>query len=75
MAIKLSIIGVDRYTIPCLKANILPHAVKLKLGYCHNCGLFSSQRYRNDLKKITLSICGLWPVQPTLTSHIGVKIM
>ena len=29
MAIQLSIIGVDPYTIPCLKANILCHAVKL----------------------------------------------
>ena len=26
-------------------------------------------------QKITLSICGLWPVQSTPTSHIGVEIM
>ena len=43
MAIKLSIIGIDPYIIPFSKANILRHAVKLKLGYCHTCGLFSSQ--------------------------------
>ena len=42
MAIKLSIIDIDPYIIPYSKANILRHAVKLKLGYCHTCGLFSS---------------------------------
>ena len=34
--------NIDPYIIPYSKANILRHAVKLKLGYCHTCGLFSS---------------------------------
>ena len=42
VTIKLSITGIDPYIIPYSKANILRHAVKLKLGYCHTCGLFSS---------------------------------
>ena len=65
MAIKLSIIGIDPYIIPYSKANILCHAEKLKLGYCHTCGSFCSHfnwlsvtnQQLNFLKKCPDTLC------------------
>ena len=69
---RLSIIGIDPYIIPFSKANILHHAVKLKLGYCHTCGLFSS--HFNWLKVINQQLDFLKKCPDTLYPPYPAKL-